>query len=565
MRAFMIARMSIMWVGITCVSWLGSIPAMADEVPMVWFVQADALGSNGGLTWQDAYADLQDALAVAVAGDQIWVASGTYTPGGPGDRTASFELKSGVEIYGGFVGTEVSINERDPVMNLTILSGDLNSNDIEILEPPELANEPTRSDNSYHVVTGSGTDETAVLDGFVITGGNANASGNTNGGGMINIGSTNGLVQANPTLVNCTFHGNSASRKGGGVYSSGGSPTFVNCTFRGNHALGSRNIPDGGGGMYNLNASPTVKDCTFRRNTTGGRGAGMYNSGSSQTIIRCLFEENETFLSPSDDTRVGGGILSLYSNTVIRECVFAENIAGNGGGVFCGDGTSATIVHSLFFDNHAVQLHTDYNRKGDGGALQNYGADLTVIHCTFTGNTAIKPAAAGMSSQNGGSSTVNNCIFWGNVASEGTGSAAQIGGTDPVHVTHSCVQGGFPGMDNIETDPLFADPENGDYRLKSQAGRWNPLSENWIQDDVTSPCIDAGDPVSPIGLEPFPSGGFVNMGAYGATATASKTYFGKPVPQTIVAGDINGDGEVDLLDLEIMALHWTGNQPLELP
>jgi hypothetical protein len=554
-----------MWMVITCFFWLGSIPVMADEVPMVWFVQADALGSNDGLTWQDAYADLQDALAVAVAGDQIWVASGMYTPGGPGDRTASFELKSGVEIYGGFVGTEVSINERNPAMNLTILSGDLNSNDIEILEPPELANEPTRSDNSYHVVTGSGTDETAVLNGFVITGGNADGSGHSDGGGMINISGTSGSLRADPKVVNCIFHGNSASRRGGGVYSSGGSPTFVNCTFRGNHVLGSRNIPDGGGGMYNLNASPTVKDCTFRRNTTGGRGAGMYNSGSSQTIIRCLFEENETFLSTSDDTRVGGGILSLGSDTVIRECVFTENIAANGGGVFGGVSTSATIVNSLFFENHAIQPHADYNRRGDGGALQNYGANMTVIHCTFVGNTAIKPAGAGMSSQNGGSSTVNNCIFSGNVASESTDSAAQIGGTDPINVTHSCIQGGFPGMGNIDTDPLFADPENDNYRLKSQAGRWNPLSENWIQDDVTSPCIDAGDPMSPIGWESFPNGGFVNMGAYGATATASKTYFGKQVAETIVAGDINGDGQVDRLDLDIMALHWTGNQPLELP
>ena len=250
----------------------------------------------------------------------------------------------------------------------------------------------------------------------------------------------------------------------------------------------------------------------------------MYNSGSSQTIIRCLFEENETFISTSDDTRVGGGILSLGSNTVIRECVFTENIAANGGGVFTGSGTSATIVHSLFFENHAIQPHTVHNRKGDGGALQNYGADLTVISCTFAGNTAYKPTGAGMSSQNGGSSTVNNCIFWQNVADESTDSAAQIDDTDPVHVTHSCVQGGWPGKGNIDVDPLFVDPLNGDFHLKSQAGRWHSLTESWIQDDVTSPCIDAGDPSSPIGLESLPNGGVVNMGAYGGTTTASKTY-----------------------------------------
>ncbi len=73
---------------------------------------------------------------------------------------------------------------------------------------------------------------------------------------------------------------------------------------------------------------------------------------------------------------------------------------------------------------------------------------------------------------------------------------------------------------------------------------------------MTSPCIDAGDPMSPIGHEPFPNGGIVNMGAYGGTAEASKSYFGEPVCETIVAGDIDGDCKVNLSDSAIMALHW---------
>jgi len=97
---------------------------------------------------------------------------------------------------------------------------------------------------------------------------------------------------------------------------------------------------------------------------------------------------------------------------------------------------------------------------------------------------------------------------------------------------------------------------DGDYHLKSQAGRWDASEGRWLTDDVTSPCIDAGDPMSPIGLEPFPSGGVINMGAYGGTAEASKSYFGKPPCETIVAGDINGDCEVNFSDLCIMALHW---------
>ena len=113
-----------------------------------------------------------------------------------------------------------------------------------------------------------------------------------------------------------------------------------------------------------------------------------------------------------------------------------------------------------------------------------------------------------------------------------------------------------PGTGEISIDPLFADPNNGDYHLKSQAGRFDPNTQGWIQDDVTSPCIDSGDPNSPIGYEPFPNGGIINMGAYGGTAQASKSYFGEPICETIVAGDINGDCKVNILDLEIMLLHW---------
>ncbi|UCG55609.1 MAG: hypothetical protein JSU70_12155, partial [Phycisphaerales bacterium] len=96
----------------------------------------------------------------------------------------------------------------------------------------------------------------------------------------------------------------------------------------------------------------------------------------------------------------------------------------------------------------------------------------------------------------------------------------------------------------------------GDYHLKSQAGRWDPSTRTWVVDDVTSPCIDAGDINTAVGSEPFPSGGIINMGAYGGTAEASKSYFAEPVCDTIVAGDINGDCKVDFADFEIMASHW---------
>jgi hypothetical protein len=144
------------------------------------------------------------------------------------------------------------------------------------------------------------------------------------------------------------------------------------------------------------------------------------------------------------------------------------------------------------------------------------------------------------------------------------------GGADSIHDPNGNVTW---GIGNLDADPLFADPGywdpngttdepsddfwvDGDYHLKSQAGRWDPATDNWVTDDITSPCIDAGDPNRPIGPEPFPNGGRINMGVYGGTAEASKSWFGEPPCETIIAGDINGDCCVDFMDFQILSLHW---------
>jgi len=148
---------------------------------------------------------------------------------------------------------------------------------------------------------------------------------------------------------------------------------------------------------------------------------------------------------------------------------------------------------------------------------------------------------------------VNNSII---VATDPVNVQAPYLASD-IHINYSDVCNEvWVGAGNINTDPCFTDPNNGDYHLKSQAGRWDANERRWTKDEVTSPCIDAGDPKSPIGLEPFPNGGRINIGAYGGTAEASKSYFGKPVCETIVAGDINGDCIVNLNDFAIMAFHW---------
>jgi hypothetical protein len=461
------------------------------------YIDADAIGANDGSSWADSYLCLQTALADAQSGDEIRLAQGIHKPdqsvmtgrggtpviGSSRDRFATFELKNGVAIKGGYAGcSEPDPDARDIEVYKTVLSGDLLGDDGQ-----GFAN---NDENSYHIITGSGTNDTAVLDGFTITAGNANGSSHAidGGGGMYNRNSS-------PTLTNCIFYGNSAYFGGGMCNDNFSNPTLTNCTFSGNSAykgLGQ------GGGMANSSSSPTLINCTFSGNSAGWDGGGMWNYNSSNpTLTNCLFIGN----SP------------------------------------------------------------DHN----GGGVNNWlNCSPTLINCTFSGNSA--GYGSGMANWENCTPTLINCIFWGNTS--------PMGGTSQIHdgvynnkgcsttVSYSDVQGGWPGETNMDTDPCFTDPDNGDYHLMSEAGRWNPDCKTWVQDNVTSPCIDAGDLISPIGLEPFPSGGFVNMGAYGGTAKASKTYFGEPICETIFAGDINGDCQVDRADLEIMALHWMDDESL---
>ena len=210
-----------------------------------WYVSDDGAAGNGCASWADACPDLQTALGQAVDGDEIWVAGGTYWPTTSGDRAVTFQLKSGVALYGGFTGTETLRSERDWLTHVTTLSGDIGTSG-------------AVADNSYHVVTGSGTDATAVLDGFTITGGNADGSAPHNaGGGMYNSGGS-------PTVAHVSFNGNSANF-GGGMCNESSSPTLTNVTFNGNSA-------DFGGGMQNgVNSSPTLTDVTFSGNSADQR------------------------------------------------------------------------------------------------------------------------------------------------------------------------------------------------------------------------------------------------------------------------------------------------------
>ena len=205
-------------------AWQVGLHTPGSEIMGRIYVKADAQGPYDGNSWDTAFNDLQDALNTARPDTEIWVAAGLYKPDrGTGMREASFRLRNGVSILGGFSGADTSRYQRDPNKHETILSGDLKGDD-----GPDFANS---DENSYHVVTADRAVQKTVLDGIIITAGNANGpqeDGHSFGGGMYNYG-------GHCALVNCNFIGNRSDLDGGGIFS-GGSLAISNCMFSDNLA-----------------------------------------------------------------------------------------------------------------------------------------------------------------------------------------------------------------------------------------------------------------------------------------------------------------------------------------
>jgi hypothetical protein len=237
-----------------------------------YYVDFSAVGNNDGSSWEDAYLDLQDAISAAESGQEIWVATGVYTPGT--SRIDSFELQHGVAVYGGFIGIEDYRHQRNPRANLTVLSGEIGDPDL-------------KTDNVYHVVTTASTfsdplDESAVLDGFTITGGYANAEGmNDKGGGLRNDFGT-------PTLVNLNFVNNYAINHGGALVTQANiNPlTVSNCTFSGNSATNNA------GGIANL-SSIIVVNSSFVGNTGNNGGGIVALSGTHTEVYNSIMWDNQ--------------------------------------------------------------------------------------------------------------------------------------------------------------------------------------------------------------------------------------------------------------------------------
>ncbi len=306
---------------------------------------------------------------------------------------------------------------------------------------------------------------------------------------------------------------NGCAYDGGGLKCSNSSPIVKNCVIRDNIAAIAHGDPfsflTAGGGIYSYAGTLKILNCYFYGNIATGYGGAIYSSSSSSSLINCKLSNNRA--------SKGGAILLYKDEMQIKNCVFSSNYttaidAGMGGGIYCNRSNSEI--------NNCSLINNVGNNKGGGIYLSNSNV------------------------------TINNTIIFDNSAPKGPEIGLQYGGFEPssLIISHSDVKGGIIEIyiddqsvidwkeGNIDIDPLFINPGywnlndtpddpnddfwvDGDYHLKSKAGRFDPNTQSWVIDDVHSLCIDAGDPNSPVGYEP--NSVYINMGAYGGTLEAS--------------------------------------------
>ncbi len=341
-------------------------------------------------------------------------------------------------------------------------------------------------------VSGEAADTT--LEGFTITGGTGTLIGASGiGGGMIN-------VESSPTVIGCAFIANAVSGSGGGMYNDDAHPTVSNCVFEDNSAFS-------GAGMSNhYGSTPTLVDCRFVGNVAAADGGGMSNVDvASPSVI------NTSFVGNQAGGAGGGANNHNFTQASFINCIFVGNVAANGGGMSVVHDDAPSVLNCTFYGNEATQ---------SGGGLWS-----------FAGIGSWYP-------------TIRGSILWGNQPEQ----VDEFQWAPPTVVTSSNVQGGWPGANNIDIEPLFVDPDGADNIIGT--------SDDNVRLMPGSPAIDAGDnsalppeittdfdgnprfvddPATPdngLGTPPI-----VDMGAY------------EFQPTLAAPGDINGDGVVDMNDV----------------
>jgi gliding motility-associated-like protein len=324
--------------------------------------------TKDGTSWANALDSIAfpAALAAAGSGTQFWVAAGTYRPTTTTDRTQTFTLPSGVQIYGGFAGTETLLSQRNYKTNLTVLSGDIGTRGIS-------------TDNSYIIVTITNAANTTQIDGFTISGAynSGGGGGGGNGGGIYNSVS-NASNSSKPVIANCNIT-NCFAQSGGGL----------------------SNIGNLGNNSGNIAlCSPAITNCIFSNDScsNGFGGGAVLNSYATASFTNCVFSSNSS-------NNVAGGVDDENSNCVYTNCVFANNRAlpsGYGGAMRLANSVSS-VINCTFYNNSCYQ--------NNGGAIRVAAAGtLNASNCIFYNNNLSSSAVSGADISSSATANVTNCI-----------------------------------------------------------------------------------------------------------------------------------------------------------
>lgn len=339
-------------------------------------VNPAAQGQNNGTSWADAFTDLHAALAAALTGDAIWVAEGTYRTTTGTDRTIHFQLKSGVKLYGGFAGTESSLDEREWLSHPTIFDGDIGV-------------QGDSTDNTFNLLFLPFPDGNTQVDGIIFQNGVANSftSNNfdpTTAGAAMFIEGTDSI--AYPLVKNCRFSHNTSGFGGGAVYATAGAsgsiaPRFQNCIFEYNRAAGGN-----GGAVYRNGSSwlewpGDFQDCSFVKNSAGSGGAIVFADAQRLDTLQiegCTFQGNVAVnFGGAFNTggRPNGTMIS------VRNTNFEENRARIGG-AFCYYSDVAPIKAFSFelcrFEKNRLQSSNPF--------LSLFAPDLEIYSGYFSAN-----------------------------------------------------------------------------------------------------------------------------------------------------------------------------------
>ena len=463
---------------------------------VTWYVDTDATGTGDGLSWGNAFNQPADAMAEAISGDKIWVASGTYYgPGSKSDPVVAF--KAGVKLYGGFDGTETDLSQRS-LIDRAVFDG---------------------GDTLYHVVTGA---DNALLHGFEVKSGSAMATGTTSdarGGGIY-------CFEDKFRISNCVIEYNEA-RYGGGIYAEGDTVVIDSCTIHYNNVatLEGQDM-SGGGGIYVKTADALIADCTIDANTASQKGGGLlllnsmvtasdlevFGNSTGGTLYNgggmYVSNEQSQSISPAftscrfaSNTGGYGGAVHLYFSSVhFTECEFENNVATMTGSALNTYRSSYQMEQCNIDENERTAIYNYFplgsttprifnclfTRNGHssthGGAIANNQVDTEIECCTITGNTASD--GGGIWSSGDCSPVVNNCIIWGNTVTSGGAQVHDTGGATTIVTYTDIDQDGYDGagLFNIRLAPLFVTGPRGDYYLSHTAAGQG----------ANSPCIDIG-------------------------------------------------------------------------